>query len=84
MIRKNDLVRIGDTRGEDAVIMLPTPVTWDAPPIPCWYCGRGVTPVRRLSGDGSLFWAMPGHFPYIEVASSPCGGSGRLIGPVIP
>lgn len=58
--------------------------TWDAPPIPCWYCGRGVTPVRRLSGDGSLFWAMPGHFPYIEVASSPCGGSGRLIGPVIP
>lgn len=74
---------MNDTRWHTPTSSVVMP-TWDAPPIPCWYCGRGVTPVQRLTSTGVwMFWTMPGHFPYVEVASSPCGGSGRLIGPVV-
>lgn len=65
------------------------PPTWTGPDIECWTCGRTLRPVVTTPLS-YRFWTIPTHaafaIPYpldLSMRISPCGGGGRLIGPVL-
>lgn len=55
---------------------------WTGPGVECATCGVDQTPVP-VTMRSLMFWTIPIHRAFSGFAPGWCGGSGRLIGPVL-